>query len=214
MRDAITPIPGSIICGVDGSETARGAMRFARDLTSLLKRRLVFVRVVEPGTPPETIDAIAERLRQLADSEAASGKAGALWLVDVGHPADRLVAAAQDEQASLIVLGSHGRRSSLLGSVSAEVSRRAPCPVVVVPPRADAPAAAGSARVGSGAAGEPSGATRCSQRTVDLGPRRARGQREVNKAPRTSSNVPEDVQLNGAAPPGLPNSDHRPVVHS
>lgn len=74
--------------------------------------------------------------------------------------------------------------------------------------------AAGSARVGPGAAGEPSGATRCSQRTVDLGPRRARGQREVNKAPRTSSNVPEDVRLNGAAPPGLPNSHNRPVVHS
>jgi hypothetical protein len=37
----------------------------------------------------------------------------------------------------LIVLGSTGPRSSLLGSVSAEVSRRAPCPVVVVPPGAD-----------------------------------------------------------------------------
>lgn len=138
MRDAITPINGSIICGIDGSETARGAIRVARDFASVLNRRLVFVRVVEPGTAPETIDAIAERLRQLADRDAASGKAGALWLVDVGHAADRLVAAAQDEQASLIVLGSHGPRSSLLGSVSAEVSRRAPCPVVVVPPRADA----------------------------------------------------------------------------
>ena len=38
----------------------------------------------------------------------------------------------------MIVVGSTGPRSSLLGSVSAEVSRRAPCPVVVVPPRADA----------------------------------------------------------------------------
>lgn len=141
MRNAITPMPGSIIVGVDGSRTARGAIRVGRDLGSLLKRRLVFVRVVEPGTPPERIDAIVEGLRQLADGEAAlaSGQAGALWLVDVGHPADRLVAAAEDEQASLIVLGSHGPRSSILGSVSAEVSRRAPCPVVVVPPRADAP---------------------------------------------------------------------------
>ena len=37
----------------------------------------------------------------------------------------------------MIVVGSHGPRSSLLGSVSADVSRRAPCPVVVVPPGAD-----------------------------------------------------------------------------
>ena len=59
---------------------------------------------------------------------------GAHWLVEVGHPADRLVAAAADANASMIVVGSHGPRSSLLGSVSAEISRRAPCPVVVVPP--------------------------------------------------------------------------------
>jgi universal stress protein family protein len=38
----------------------------------------------------------------------------------------------------MIVVGSAGPRSSLLGSVSADVSRRAPCPVVVVPPGADA----------------------------------------------------------------------------
>jgi Universal stress protein family len=37
----------------------------------------------------------------------------------------------------MVVVGSTGPRSPLLGSVSAEVSRRAPCPVVVVPPGAD-----------------------------------------------------------------------------
>jgi hypothetical protein len=35
------------------------------------------------------------------------------------------------------VVGSRGPRSSLLGSISADISRRAPCPVVVVPPGAD-----------------------------------------------------------------------------
>jgi hypothetical protein len=47
---------------------------------------------------------------------------------------DDLVAVAADGNASMIVVGSHGPRSSLLGSISAEVSRRAPCPVVVVLP--------------------------------------------------------------------------------
>ena len=133
MRDVI-PVPGAVVCGVDGSAPARAAVRVARDLSALLGRRLVFVRVVEPGTPPDEVDAVAGRLRRLAD------ESGALWLVDVGQPADRLVAAAEDEHASFVVLGSHGPRSSLLGSVSAEVSRRAPCPVVVVPPGADAAA--------------------------------------------------------------------------
>jgi hypothetical protein len=50
----------------------------------------------------------------------------------------RLVELAAEHDASLLVVGCHGPRSSLLGSVSADVSRRAPCPVVVVPPGADA----------------------------------------------------------------------------
>ena len=141
MSEWVIPMPGSIICGVDGSESAKGAIRVARKLSSRLRRRIVFVRVVQPDTPADQIDAIADRLGQLADnSEDDSGSGGPLWLVDVGHPADRLVAAAEDEQASLVVLGSHGPRSSLLGSISAEVSRRAPCPVVVVPPGAAAAA--------------------------------------------------------------------------
>ena len=127
---------GSIICGLDDSESAKGAARVARGLSSKLGLRLVFVRVVEPGSADTKISAIAERLERLCEHTTEVDR-GAGWLVDVGHPADRLVAAAADEKARLIVLGSTGSRSSLLGSVSAEVSRRAPCPVVVVPPGAD-----------------------------------------------------------------------------
>jgi nucleotide-binding universal stress UspA family protein len=126
----------SIICGVDDSESARGAARVARELSSKLGLRLVFVRVVEAGTAHERISALAERLQQLTDN-GSEADCGAGWLVDVGHPADRLVAAAADEDARLIVVGSSGARSPSLGSISAEVSRRAPCPVVVVPPGAD-----------------------------------------------------------------------------
>ena len=81
-------------------------------------------------------------MHHLADS-APEVDDGAHWLVDVGHPADRLVAAAEEENAALIVVGSTGPRSSLLGSISADVSRRAPCPVVVVAPGADRPLANG-----------------------------------------------------------------------
>lgn len=127
---------GSIVCGVDESESAKGAARVARELSAKLRLRLVFVRVVEDATTDERIAAIAARLHHLADS-ATEVDCGAHWLVDVGHPADRLVAVAEEENAALIVVGSTGPRSSLLGSVSADVSRRAPCPVVVVAPGAD-----------------------------------------------------------------------------
>ena len=126
----------SIVCGVDESESAKGAARVARELSARLRLRLVFVRVVEDGAHDEKIAAIAARLHHLAEG-ATDVDCGAYWLVDVGHPADRLVAAAEDEHAALIVVGSTGPRSSLLGSVSADVSRRAPCPVVVVAPGAD-----------------------------------------------------------------------------
>ena len=123
---------GSIICGIDGSESARGAARVARGLSRTLGLSLVFVRVVDEGSAGERIDAIAERLGCLT-SAASDVDCGAQWLVEFGHPADRLVAVAANTNASMIVVGSRGPRSSLLSSVSADVSRRAPCPVVVVP---------------------------------------------------------------------------------
>jgi nucleotide-binding universal stress UspA family protein len=127
---------GSIICGVDDSDSAKGAARVARGLSAQLGWRLVFVRVVADDSPDEEISAVAARLQQLAES-ATEVDCSAHWLVEVGHPADRLVAVAKKEAASLIVVGSTGPRSSLLGSISADVSRHAPCPVVVVAPGAD-----------------------------------------------------------------------------
>jgi nucleotide-binding universal stress UspA family protein len=128
---------GGIICGIDDSESAKGAARVARALSSELGLDAIFVRVVEPDAPDATVSGMAERLQQLS-AGVSDVDCGAAWFVDAGHPADGLVAAAKRAHASLIVVGSTGPRSSLLGSVSADVSRRAPCPVVVVPPGADA----------------------------------------------------------------------------
>lgn len=125
----------SIICGVDDSESAKGAVRVARELSARLRLPLLFVRVVDDASSEEKIATVAARLHQLADG-ATEVDGGVHWIVDVGHPADRLVAIAEEETAALIVVGSNGPRSSLLGSISADVSRRAPCPVVVVAPGA------------------------------------------------------------------------------
>jgi nucleotide-binding universal stress UspA family protein len=133
-------VPGSIICGLDDSESAKGAARVARVLSAHLGMRLVFVHVTDAESPDERVTALVQRLHQLTE-RGMELDCGADWLVDAGHPSDRLLAKAAAEKASLIVLGSHGPRSSLLGSISAQVSRRASCPVVVVPPGADAKAA-------------------------------------------------------------------------
>ena len=146
-------MPGSIICGVDGSESAKGAARVARGLSAQLGSRLVFVRVVDGASPGQEISVAAARLQQLAEC-ATEVDCGAHWLVELGHPADRIVAVAEKEAASLIVVGSTGPRSSLLGSISADVSRRAPCPVVVVAPGADRSLANGN---GNGRVSPPPG---------------------------------------------------------
>jgi nucleotide-binding universal stress UspA family protein len=127
-------MPGSIICGVDESASAEGAVRVARGLSRELGLKLVFVHVIREESSPEKVEAAAEGLERFTHADAVSS---ARWLVEIGHPADCLVAAAADAGASMIVVGSHGPRASLLGSISAEVSRRAPCPVVVVPPGAE-----------------------------------------------------------------------------
>ncbi|MDX9840274.1 MAG: universal stress protein [Desulfobulbus sp.] len=54
-----------------------------------------------------------------------------------GDPADRIVAFAAENQADLIVMGTHGARGIekiLLGSVAERVLKRAACPVLIVNP--------------------------------------------------------------------------------
>lgn len=126
---------GAIICGVDDSESAKGAARVARALSSKLGLRVIFVRAIDREAADTDISAIAARLERLSATVNGVDR-GATWSVEVGHPADALVVAAKKAEAAMIVVGSTGPRSSLLGSVSADVSRRAPCPVVVVPPGA------------------------------------------------------------------------------
>jgi nucleotide-binding universal stress UspA family protein len=129
-------VPGSIICGLDNSKSAKGAARVARGLSAQLGLRLVFVHVVEAASPNKKISAVVERLHKLTEGTTELD-GGADWRVAAGHAADRLVATAAKEKASLIVVGSQGPRSPLHGSISTEVSRRASCPVVVVPPGAE-----------------------------------------------------------------------------
>jgi nucleotide-binding universal stress UspA family protein len=83
------------------------------------------------------VSAIAERLERLT-AGATDVDCGATWLVETGHPTDCLVAVAREIDGAMIVVGSTGPLSSLPGSISADLTRRAPCPVVVVPPGAEA----------------------------------------------------------------------------
>jgi nucleotide-binding universal stress UspA family protein len=132
-----------VICGVDDA-SATGAVEVASDLAERYELPLVYAHVIHQG---ENREEAPGRLHGAATSRHAE------MVIEHGHPADRLVALAQQRQASFLVLGNHGPRSSLLGSISADVARRASCPVVVVP--AGATGSAIQVRAGSTASASP-----------------------------------------------------------
>ena len=79
----------------------------------------------------ESARLMAARRKRVEDAGVAAGS-----LVVRGVPSHRITETAQEQQADLIVMGTHGRtglRHMLIGSVAERVVRHAPCPVMVVP---------------------------------------------------------------------------------
>lgn len=118
---------GPVICGVDASSVAVGATEVARELAHRYQLPLLYAHVLQRQEGDDTAEKLVHDVAAPENAEVA---------IESGHPGDRLVALAHERQASFLVLGTHGPRSSLLGSISADVSRRASYPVVVVPPAA------------------------------------------------------------------------------
>lgn len=135
-----------IIVGVDGSEGGRRALAWAVHEAATRGGTVQAVtawRWDRSDLPPYAAthpDQEREHAQQIADDELEAlpdferdGVSIATEVVE-GRPAEVLADAAVD--ADLLVLGSHGHsrvRHTVLGSVSEECVRRAPCPVVVLP---------------------------------------------------------------------------------
>jgi nucleotide-binding universal stress UspA family protein len=129
-----------------GSETAwRTAQRLAAALGAELVLLHVFVEAplfLEGPFMRERVREVysgarawvQEQLEKWAADARAAGCA-ARTVVRTGVAYQGIVAAAKDERADLIVLGTHGRGGldrALLGSVADRVIRTAPCPVMSV----------------------------------------------------------------------------------
>lgn len=117
-----------MLVATDRSETAHRAVGWAAEMAERYDAELVVLRVA--------LDAdVAELERDL--SEYAAGLAGRVRpLVRRGEdPALAIVAAATEEEADVLVVGSvgmQGRKEFLLGNVPNRVSHNAPCTVVIV----------------------------------------------------------------------------------
>jgi nucleotide-binding universal stress UspA family protein len=146
-----------IVVGVDGSEAAHEALRWAVGLSELVGAEVIGVHAVgllEKLHDPE-IDAESWRggVTALVERTWCAGLAQARCphrvVVRDGTPVDVLLGTAHDEDASLLVLGSRGVGATnpalALGSTSLRLLQAAPLPVLVVPGGGDRPRGGGGA---------------------------------------------------------------------
>lgn len=148
-----------IVVGVDGSEGAARALRWAVGLAKLEGAEIVAVHALGPvadlarGTTVAVSTGLGLRhahntwrneLRHEFEHDwcASLRAAGVPFraLLEGASPVSALMAVADRENADLIVLGAHDHGSledRVLGSVSYKISHRAHQPVVIVPPEAE-----------------------------------------------------------------------------
>lgn len=138
-----------ILFPTDLSEGAQRAFPEAASLADWHDADLHVVNVSQRGE--EEKDSFPVPLETLAEWANVSGDTGARPLdvenltvvqerLEGAVPAESILAYAEDEEMDLIVMGTHGRRGvrrMLLGSVTEEVVRKAPCPVFTVRSEAD-----------------------------------------------------------------------------
>jgi nucleotide-binding universal stress UspA family protein len=135
-----------IVVGVDGSEQSLSALDWAVTEARLRggEIRLVTAWFYPPLATPVGQPVIDDTFRKSAEQVQASALAG---VADAGVPVSGQVvensaaAAILDAAvgADLVVVGSRGHggfAGLLLGSVSAQVIHHAPCPVLIVRPKA------------------------------------------------------------------------------
>ena len=135
----------TILVPVDFSEASRAAVLRARAIARATGARMRLLHACPP--PNDDLDArlaekLTEELRRDAKLRLAAfagtyddGQGGLSTAFEEADPARAIRDAAEDEDVSLIVMGSHGRRGIdrfLLGSVAARVVRWAAKPVLVV----------------------------------------------------------------------------------
>ena len=135
-----------VLIATDFSSHAEDALALVAGFSMPAGSAVRLVHVVEPFpainalAPAEMLTLAAEGEREITtqlDRKAAVFREGGFVVqtaLVIGRPADIIVDEAQRFHADLVVVGSRGRRrvaSTLLGSVSAEVVDRAPCPVLV-----------------------------------------------------------------------------------
>jgi nucleotide-binding universal stress UspA family protein len=133
------PLFERILCGVDGTPASLDAVRQAVRLQSehgnvFLVAAANLARAVHAGMAAPHAAELLQSDAEAALAEAQEIAPSASSKLLDGDPAAVMLKQAETERATLIAVGSHGRRRAaglLLGTVAARMLRDAPCSVLV-----------------------------------------------------------------------------------
>lgn len=141
-----------ILAPIDFSEISMEAMRGAMELAKDVGAEVHLAHVVTPHNHyiPLPLATNAEQSRELVREAAMmeqaeeelrrikkdefGDSAKVITLAAVGHPVQKLIDYAKENEIDLIVLATHGRSGAehlLSGSVTEKIARTAPCSVLV-----------------------------------------------------------------------------------
>ena len=136
-----------LLLATDFSDEARRAEEYASALAASWQIPLSVMTVLEfpPGMNPDyavnkqyltdRMHEVSTRLAEFKERIRRRGIVATTHIVN-GIPSERVIAAAQSEEADLLVVGTRGKSGLahvLLGSTAERVIRSAPCPVLAVP---------------------------------------------------------------------------------
>jgi nucleotide-binding universal stress UspA family protein len=134
-----------VLLATDLGPTSVLATDWAFDLAARNDATLLVVSVIDQrelrlpsGGFTARVDQVRERREAAAQALVARGLRAGIpveFLVWTGDPGESIVAAAESENADLVLVGAHTRGALgrlVMGSVSEYVSRHAPCPVLIV----------------------------------------------------------------------------------
>lgn len=138
-----------ILVATDFSQHSQVALNYAAAFAKAFKAEVILCHALEKPDFLSQLPPVAEgyfppNLGELQEQHArvqceqvlaAAGLSQARVLLVHGNPAGEIARAAKDEDADLIIVGTHGRGALahiLLGSVAEKIVRFAPCPVLTV----------------------------------------------------------------------------------
>lgn len=140
-----------ILVPVDGSEGSWHALEAALEIAEKFESELLVCNIVQTFndvsllTIPlervsipqdhEALESIGNKVLDMAKEKAANFKGEANFVLEVGHPSERILALSKDKGCDGIVIGSRGLSGIaefFLGSVSSKVSQYANVPVIIV----------------------------------------------------------------------------------